>query len=542
MLYTKKFVFTVSLYAVLAASPVLAVDNPIAAVAGAKSGKPGEVSTVYSDWAGRATSGIAGVSYVNSAVDAAGNAAQWAENHAAAAAQSASGAAESASEAAESAKQANATLKKAVQRSSETAGVGSTTLPVYVKQDGTVATITSYQGKAATAGTADKAIADKNGAQIDTTYEKLSNKVTALSANSTNTQYPGAKVVFEELNKKQGTISDLDTIRSGASAGATAVQPGDLSAVATSGSYTDLSNKPTIGSGVLTIKRNGTQVGTFNANATAAAEIDITDNDTKYTLPDATKTTKGGVIVGDNINVASGKISVPTATSTTLGVVKQGTNITIAADGTISAKDTVYTLPEATASVLGGVKTGANITNNAGTISVATANGTALGVVKQGTNTTITSGAVNVTTTATPAADSGVPFTAGGAYTELAKKQDKLTTTNIKGAGSVSVAIADGVITVSGTDNDTKYTLPEATASVLGGVKTGANITNNAGTISVATANGTTLGVVKQGTNTTIANGAVNVANATATVVGVSKLGVIPAGQDKSGTAEIWIE
>lgn len=45
-------------------------------------------------------------------------------------------------------------------------------------------------------------------------------------------------------NNKQNAISDLSTIRSGASAGATAVQPSDLATVATSGSYNDLSNKP----------------------------------------------------------------------------------------------------------------------------------------------------------------------------------------------------------------------------------------------------------------------------------------------------------
>ena len=45
-------------------------------------------------------------------------------------------------------------------------------------------------------------------------------------------------------DNKQNTISDLSTIRSGASAGATAVQPSDLATVATSGSYNDLSNKP----------------------------------------------------------------------------------------------------------------------------------------------------------------------------------------------------------------------------------------------------------------------------------------------------------
>lgn len=45
---------------------------------------------------------------------------------------------------------------------------------------------------------------------------------------------------------KQDTISDLATIRSGAAAGATAVQPGDLAEVASTGSYDDLTNKPSI--------------------------------------------------------------------------------------------------------------------------------------------------------------------------------------------------------------------------------------------------------------------------------------------------------
>lgn len=48
------------------------------------------------------------------------------------------------------------------------------------------------------------------------------------------------------LATKQDVISDLNTIRSGAAAGATAVQPGSLATVATSGSYNDLSNKPSI--------------------------------------------------------------------------------------------------------------------------------------------------------------------------------------------------------------------------------------------------------------------------------------------------------
>ena len=48
------------------------------------------------------------------------------------------------------------------------------------------------------------------------------------------------------LATKQDVISDIADIRAGAALGATAVQPGSLATVATSGSYNDLSNKPSI--------------------------------------------------------------------------------------------------------------------------------------------------------------------------------------------------------------------------------------------------------------------------------------------------------
>ena len=54
----------------------------------------------------------------------------------------------------------------------------------------------------------------------------------------------------ETWNAKQDAISNLSTIASGAALGATAVQPGDLKTVATSGSYDDLTDKPTIPSAV----------------------------------------------------------------------------------------------------------------------------------------------------------------------------------------------------------------------------------------------------------------------------------------------------
>ncbi len=68
------------------------------------------------------------------------------------------------------------------------------------------------------------------------TYDShISNSTIHISSSDRNT-----------WNGKQDAIGDLSTIRSGAAAGATAVQPGDLATVATSGSYNDLTNKPTI--------------------------------------------------------------------------------------------------------------------------------------------------------------------------------------------------------------------------------------------------------------------------------------------------------
>lgn len=93
---------------------------------------------------------------------------------------------------------------------------------------------------------------------------------------------PAAGITTEKIaewNEKQGAITDLATIRDGAEKGATAVQPASLAKVATSGSYEDLSNKPSIPSaitestvsgwgftknqGTITeVKMNGTSKGT----------------------------------------------------------------------------------------------------------------------------------------------------------------------------------------------------------------------------------------------------------------------------------------
>lgn len=58
--------------------------------------------------------------------------------------------------------------------------------------------------------------------------------------------YYDKNVVDAKLATKQNVISDISTIRENASKGATAVQPSQLANVATSGSYSDLSNRPSI--------------------------------------------------------------------------------------------------------------------------------------------------------------------------------------------------------------------------------------------------------------------------------------------------------
>ena len=53
-------------------------------------------------------------------------------------------------------------------------------------------------------------------------------------------------------------------------------------------------------------------------------------------LPFATKSTRGVVVIGSNIDIRNGVINVGPASTTKLGLVKAGNNITITADGTIN--------------------------------------------------------------------------------------------------------------------------------------------------------------------------------------------------------------
>ena len=116
-------------------------------------------------------------------------------------------------------------------------------------------------------------------------------------------------------NGKQDAISDLATIRSGASAGATAVQPADLATVATTGDYDDLLNKPTIPAAQVNSDWNANsgvaQILNKPTLATVATSGSYNDLSNKPTIPTVNNPTititQGGVTKGSfTLNQATG--------------------------------------------------------------------------------------------------------------------------------------------------------------------------------------------------------------------------------------------
>lgn len=157
----------------------------------------------------------------------------------------------------------------------------------------------------------------------------------------------------------------------------------DLKIVAFSGSYNDLTNKPTIGNANLTIQKNGVAVKTFSANATEDVSANIT-------VP-----TKTSELTNDSGFITSAAL--PTVNNATLTIQKNGTavqtftanqdtdataNITVPTKVSELTNDSGYTTNVGTVT---SVATGAGLTG--GTI---TGSGTLKAKLKSETKSTLT--------------------------------------------------------------------------------------------------------------------------------------------------------
>ena len=312
-----KFVFAVSLVAMLAVGSAWAnapVDDE----------KVDKVHDVYTDQAPTTGAGIAGVSYVNRAVNKAGASAEAAEAHAAAAGASALAAQKSADDAASSAKSANDTLAGKQDKlgftpedvankvTSVTSASTNTQYPsaqaVYQYVSGEMTTVNGNNNALSgrvesleSAVTAEGALQDvvgnadsglvKDVADLKTNKEAIANKLTSTAA--TTVSDTNKDTLYPTVGKVQSMINALDVTD--------AAQTGKyVSAVSeTDGKITvTRADLPAVNDATLTIKKNNVSVGTFTANASTAKEINITvptkvselTNDSSYATTSAVST------------------------------------------------------------------------------------------------------------------------------------------------------------------------------------------------------------------------------------------------------------
>ena len=225
----------------------------------------------------------------------------------------------------------------------------------------------------------------------------------------------------------------------------------------------------------------------------------ITASANNYSLPDATASTLGGIKVGTNLAIDSDGVLSSTDTNTTYSVGDGGLTENDFTDALKSKLDGItasannYSLPDATASTLGGIKVGTNlaidsdgvlsstdtnttysvgdggltendftdalkskldgITASANNYSLPDATASTLGGIKVGTNLAIDSDGVLSST------DTNTTYSVGdGGLTE----------------NDFTDALKSKLDGITASANN--YSLPDATASTLGGIKVGTNL------------------------------------------------------------------
>lgn len=203
--------------------------------------------------------------------------------------------------------------------------------------------ITAHQDISGKANTADLATVATSGS-----YNDLINKPTIPTVDSTlsstSTNPVQNKVINNALSGKAASshthtksdISDFPT----------------LATVATSGSYNDLSNKPTIptvNNGTLTIQKNGNDVATFGANQSTAATANITvPTKVSELTNDSGFTTNTGTITKVQANgtdvASSGTANIPAASTSAYGVTKLSDSVSSTSTSLAATANAVKTV------------------------------------------------------------------------------------------------------------------------------------------------------------------------------------------------------
>lgn len=276
-----------------------------------------------------------------------------------------------------------------------------------------------------------------------------------LSANDSNTQYQvgGTGTVqtgAPDINYQSIVyIKDSKEIWTHGQFYATAVTWSTITGkpsfatVATSGSYTDLTNKPTIPTSLPTpnsLTFTGATTGTWNGSAAKTVNIPTYSNASTSSaglMSTSDKSKLNGIASGAEVNqnafsnVVVGSTTIAADSKTDTLTLTAGSNITLTPNATndsitISASGSSYSLPLASNSTRGGIK-----------LSSSTQGGT----------------------------PNGITTTSGRTYAVQVNSSEQ------------------AVVNVPWTD--TTYTLPNATSSVLGGVKVGNGLVASSGVLSV---------------------------------------------------------
>lgn len=277
-----------------------------------------------------------------------------------------------------------------------------------------------------------------------------------LSANASNTQYQvggtgavqtGApdinyqSIVYIKDSKEIWTHGQFYGSAASVAWSAITGKP-SFATVATSGSYNDLSNKPTIPTSLPTpnsLTFTGATTGTWNGSAAKTVNIPTYSNASTSSaglMSTSDKSKLNGIASGAEVNqnafsnVVVGSTTIAADSKTDTLTLTAGSNITLTPNATndsitISASGSSYSLPLASNSTRGGIK-----------LSSSTQGGT----------------------------PNGITTTSGRTYAVQVNSSEQ------------------AVVNVPWTD--TKYTLPTASATTLGGVKVGSGLAISNGVLS----------------------------------------------------------